>query len=1342
VEITQMEAAAEAKRAAHQAEAETIIHDLKQRHEMSSRDLSRLELKTDRELQALVNRREEVRQTASEAKGKVAAAASVNNRDVEACESLRRALQNTIRDGDADTVHTLLHGAAKGAMRALIVSISRDTSVAEEVCHELYVHTDIAATEDDTVMQTCRRGLSLMSSGELLKASCAFRAIATGDDNDVTEYDRNVARLLDVLCAAKLNVHNGREDPLPTGGGRVGASLRQLLRSLSPSAGERLSLVRSVAFLASPTASRMKPCAMIAMACVLQGAAALSPIILQPHTSRAQESDAERVKLQRQADEERERVPALHDILQLTGLRPIKKRFFQVRDRIRLSVVRKEDVSKENHNTIFIGNPGTGKTTVARLYAQLLHQSGALAKDTFEETSGAKLLAGGLAKLQDHLANLDDGGVLFIDEVYQLKPNSNQLGGNILDYLLTEMEDRRGKLVVVIAGYAKPQEELLAHNEGLPSRFPHPFTFPDFTDEELCSVLLGIVESHTPRFNLLDEKCARIAARRLGAQRDTPGFGNARAVRNFWEQTLSRQSNRILASDCGGPGPEYFALWREDLLGPRDVRAASEAALKELDGMIGLDAVKSSVHRLMGLIETNTEREDAEEPLQSTGLNRVLLGNPGTGKTTVAKIYGRILRDIGLLSKGDVLVKNPSDFIGGALGQSEANTNAILDAARGCVLVIDEAYGLHAGSNMADPYKTSVIDTLVARVQGVPGEDMCVLLLGYDTEMRKMLRESNPGLSRRFQLEEAFVFVDYTDDQLFTMLLNKAQASGWRVRMDAGRTAVQVLAKQRMQPNFGNGGAVANLLSTAVQRVEKRLQSLPAAQRAACKELTAVDFTPNGSPAAHATPDHADLESVFADLVGCTAVLDQIHDIHDTVTFAMKQGRDPLDDLELSFVFAGDPGTGKTTVARRMGELFHRFGLLGSAEVVEVSASEFSTGYVGQSAGKAREIFQRTRGKVLFVDEAYRLNPARGGPFMREAIGEIVQMLTEPDFHNKLLLIFAGYDEDMDALLAVNAGLKSRVPGRLSFMPFDVAACVAILKKQLAAKDIKLSPDADEIALSAMASRLISAPGWSNGRDIDTWARAVVRQVAKDPEGKKTATASVKLLEAALKPLLADKEKGQKIHAKQLQMVPATEPMDMDAQFAHADPPATAPSLTVQITTPKIKMAMHEEEVEEWETLQLEGRERAEGDGDEVFAALQLALVELGYDKDHQTRTLLVSFLSAVEAGSPFPDDIMRQVRRQLPSTPPARVEDALRPQLRGVIASFSAAVEYEELRLSELRRLEEEQRQGEAERLREEERQMQAKLKRMGCCPAGFAWHREGCGWRCNGGAHYVGQV
>ena len=116
------------------------------------------------------------------------------------------------------------------------------------------------------------------------------------------------------------------------------------------------------------------------------------------------------------------------------------------------------------------------------------------------------------------------------------------------------------------------------------------------------------------------------------------------------------------------------------------------------------------------------------------------------------------MRDLGLLSKGEVIVKLPSDFTGNALGQSEEKTAAILDAAQGCVLVIDEAYGLHAKESSPNPYKRDVIDTIVGKVQGVPGDDRCVLLLGYKEDMETMIREGNPGLARRFQLENAFVF--------------------------------------------------------------------------------------------------------------------------------------------------------------------------------------------------------------------------------------------------------------------------------------------------------------------------------------------------------------------------------------------------------------------------------------------------------------------------------------------------------------------------------------------------------------------------------------------------------
>ena len=181
----------------------------------------------------------------------------------------------------------------------------------------------------------------------------------------------------------------------------------------------------------------------------------------------------------------------------------------------------------------------------------------------------------------------------------------------------------------------------------------------------------------------------------------------------------------------------------------------------------------------------NYQRELEEKSPITTSLNRVFLGNPGTGKTSVAKLYGQILADLGLLSNGEgersysvervqtmltffiiVVIKNPADFIGSVLGESESNTKNILNTTVGKVLIIDEAYMLYSGNggagNQSDMYKTAVIDTMVAEVQSVPGEDRCVLLLGYEDEIRTMFQNVNSGLSRRsvFIANAGLQFID------------------------------------------------------------------------------------------------------------------------------------------------------------------------------------------------------------------------------------------------------------------------------------------------------------------------------------------------------------------------------------------------------------------------------------------------------------------------------------------------------------------------------------------------------------------------------------------------------
>jgi Cdc6-like AAA superfamily ATPase len=301
-----------------------------------------------------------------------------------------------------------------------------------------------------------------------------------------------------------------------------------------------------------------------------------------------------------------------------------------------------------------------GKTTVARLYAQFLTELCVIPGSCFKENTGAGLANLGVAgtkKLVEEILN-EGGGVLFIDEAYQLTSGNNPGGGAVLDYLLTEVENLKGKVVFVLAGYNKQMESFFAHNPGLPSRFPVDMVFADYTDEELLRILeLKINKKYNNVMDCEDGRrglYCRIVSRRVGRGRGKEGFGNARAIENAVDRISRRQADRLRRERKGGLKPDDFLFTKEDLIGPEPGEALTKCeAWKKLQGLIGLGAVKQAVRSLVDSIHQNYLRELDEEPPIQYSLNKVFLGNPGTGKTTVAKLYGEILVALGMLSKGE-----------------------------------------------------------------------------------------------------------------------------------------------------------------------------------------------------------------------------------------------------------------------------------------------------------------------------------------------------------------------------------------------------------------------------------------------------------------------------------------------------------------------------------------------------------------------------------------------------------------------------------------------------------------------------------------------------------------
>ncbi|KXX80870.1 Stage V sporulation protein K [Madurella mycetomatis] len=585
------------------------------------------------------------------------------------------------------------------------------------------------------------------------------------------------------------------------------------------------------------------------------------------------------------------------------------------------------------------------------------------------------------------------------------------------------------------------------------------------------------------------------------------------------------------------PKPDLSLLTKEDVIGPEpeDIRSTS-AAWKELEKMAGLENVKKAIGELLTRARANYRREIlGKEPLQTT-LNRVFLGPPGTGKTTVAKLYAQILAEIGLLSTKEVEFKTPDDFIGQYIGESEVKTSRILDSTIGKVLIIDDAHmfyhGSRAGSGSeSDIFRLGVIDTIISKIHNKPGEDRCVILLGYTDMMEEMFQKVNPGLRRRFPLEDAFRFESYDDEHLNKILRLKMAKEDISASEEAMEVAAEVLRRARDRPNFGNGGDVDNLLNQAKTRFRERMAARKMAETEALKATGGdSDAAENGFPdpdkeatseEEHIVLDRADFDpewdrgmhaskkcqALFEGLIGFDSIIDQFQGYQRMAANLRRRGRDPREIVPFTFVFKGPPGTGKTHTARIVGQIFYDMGLLSTNEVIECSASHLIGQYLGHTAPKVINLFERALGKVLFIDEAYRLaSGARGtgtNSYEAEAVGELVDCMTKPRYLKKMIIVLAGYDKDMDALLQVNAGLRGRFATEIVFPPMSASRSkehlLSLLRKEeIELRDVVDPGEEEKDKVLRLLHKLGMTAGWSNGRDIKTLAGIITGSVYKN----------------------------------------------------------------------------------------------------------------------------------------------------------------------------------------------------------------------------------------------------
>lgn len=604
--------------------------------------------------------------------------------------------------------------------------------------------------------------------------------------------------------------------------------------------------------------------------------------------------------------------------MSLVGLEEVKSQFMAIKHLVDTAHRQDATLSQAGFGAVFMGSSESGKSTVAGLYAQFLSVLGVVPSLKFERTTGLQLYKEGPFVLHEMIRSLgqtENGnenkessckmrGVIFIDEAHKMVPEDEY---KPFEYLMEVIQRYQGQAIFLFAGPLKQMQSFIGLSPSLRIHAPFTFRLDDFADGELHQVLVQQLHSKFQGKMRVEGGIngvfMRILTRRIGRGRGSGCFANFWDAQETLLRVLLRQSNRLSQSRSLQEDPDDMFLTQTDLIGPPPTSALDNCtAWKKLQDMEGLESVKQSVRALIARIQLNYERELAEEPLVETCLNRVFLGSPGTGKTTVAKHYGQILKDLGLLSNGEVIVKGCNDFIGKYLGQSENLTKAILDSARGKVLIIDEAYGLARKNS----YMKGVVDTIVSEVQATSTEDRAVLLLGYKDEMNEMFQKVNPGLARRFPLSSAFEFQDFSDEELRSIFDQKLRAQGFTASEEAKKVAMEVLSRSRNRQNFGNAGEIDILLDRAKEAQQIRLNELEAnTSTSLVTEFQAVNFDPD-----HDRQDRAEsnIREGFTDFVGADALIAKFQAYQRIAQNSKDMGLDPRQQIPFNFIFRGPPG--------------------------------------------------------------------------------------------------------------------------------------------------------------------------------------------------------------------------------------------------------------------------------------------------------------------------------------------------------------------------------------------------------------------------------------------------
>lgn len=725
-----------------------------------------------------------------------------------------------------------------------------------------------------------------------------------------------------------------------------------------------------------------------------------------------------------------------------------------------------------NSNILITGNSGSGKTVLTGQIMELMVASGLFDDEDWEPYDSLSI---------DNL-DLDKEPLKAIDleDAHKFLPERKDadLTGTPLEYLTVrsrlQLAVGKNPLILIVNGNQELREYIEKRPQ-LNSLFALKISLPDYTPTEVAAICGQILKE---KYSLSITREARDKLCRVFnyERRNSECFGNAHLAD-------SKASELMMAATRRNKGKKVTLVTEDDVTGKEFVPKTIEEVMAEFDKYVGIDEIKKTMLSIVNSIRSFERLHPGETYILKD--HYIFIGNPGTGKTTIARVFADALSAMGVLPSGQLVEVSPGDLKGQYQGHTAPKVDAAFDRAMGGVLFIDEAYGVWNGEN--DDFGTEAVTALIKNAEDRRGK-MIAILAGYEKEMG-VFSTANPGIASRFNVN--IKFRDYKGPELTEIARRMIKAQGYTLDNSAELGIGKFFDKMELakQKDFANARDVRNAVDKAIKTQNTRIQkesSKPGFD--ASKEFV---LTMNDISGSSEKPPLS-VDEVLAQLDDLIRMDDIKQEIRKLANVAMvnrmrmERGLGSAALQPVNIILTGNPGTGKTTIAKRLGEVLHAAGVLPSDKVVEREAKTILSGYINESGRNMEKAVDEAMGGVLFIDEAYNLLPVPGS--MNNTGNEALDALMtrmEND-KGKFVVVIAGYKDRMEELTRRgNPGLISRFNKRFHIDDYSAEELIRIFKFNLEKRNFKITGEA-EAELRKTVKHMVDNKGlhFGNAREV------------------------------------------------------------------------------------------------------------------------------------------------------------------------------------------------------------------------------------------------------------------